>query len=56
MTSKIMSLTFIDHYNNVKDILPNNTSISSQIPKTEIANAVIGYYKELAKKLYLCGH
>ena len=54
--SKIMSLTLIDCYNNVKDILPNDANISSQSPKIEIANAVISHYEELAKILYQDGH
>ena len=54
--SKIILLTFIDCYEDVKNILPNNINISTESTKTEIANAVISCYEELAKTLYVYGH
>ena len=54
--SKIISITFIDRYEDVKDILPDDINISAESTKPEIANAVIARYEELAKKLYVYGH
>ena len=54
--SKIISLFLIDLYDEVKEVLPQDTTITSASSQEEIANAVIERYEELAKELYLYGH
>ena len=54
--SKIISLVLIDLYDEVKEVLPQDTTITSASSQEEIANAVIERYEELAKELYLYGH
>ena len=52
--SKILSLIFIDDYNEVKEFLPDS-SLSESSSKEDIANGVLESYKQCVKVFYDAG-
>ena len=54
--SKILSLVFVDKYEIVKDILPEDTSIMSNGSKDQIANAIFDTYDLHCAKLFANGN
>lgn len=54
--SKTLSIIFIDDYEEVKELLPDDTMITNESEPQEIVDAVIGEYKEQCRLLFTHGY
>ena len=49
--SKILSLVFVDNYEDIKDLLPTDTTITNDSSKEEIAEAIFQVYENAYAKI-----